>query len=398
MNYTQDLFWNNIPHTKGRVFKKMGFLTHWLEKFTFLKNIQNPYYIWTGTGRIHLLENKILNSKIKNKLQKKEVYFYLYEPLCARIENYHNRSFYSEFNSQDNINDIVSDEFESIKIFVKNNNITNFRIFTSDYNIQLIQKNYPELKLSCLDTFLRETAYLYTDTDKLENNITKKFWCGNWRYTAHRHLIMSYLSKLDGIYTWNLKCSYDELKKNNWFNLDQFKREYPNQYTQLTDGIEYLYNNVLAIDQNLDAVGVDKFDEVFIPGHSAPQWNQLFLQSYRNSFCAVVNETRYAQPFGYFSEKTLTAIWSKLPFILVAPPHTLKYLKTFGFKTFDQWWDESYDQEEDHYVRMIKIFNLIDYINSKSIIELKQIYIEMQDHLTHNTEILKTIPFNDKIL
>jgi hypothetical protein len=398
MNYSQDLFWNNIPYTKNRVFKKMGFLSSCLERFTFLKNIKNPYYIWTGTGRILKLENKILNSKTKNKLQKKEVFFYLYEPLCARVEDQHNRSFYSEFNSNDAIDKIISDEFESIIIFVKNNNIKNFRIFTSDYNIQLIQKKYPSLKVACLDTFLREAACFYQGMDDLENKITKKFWCGNWRYTTHRHLVTSYMSKLDGTYTWNLKCSYQELQKNNWFSLNKLQDEYLDQYNQLIDGVAYLYDNVLAIDQNIDAVEVNKSDEVFIPGHNSPKWSQSFLQSYRNSFCAVVNETRYAQPFGYFSEKTLTAIWSKLPFILVAPPHTLEYLKTFGFKTFDKWWDESYDKEENHYNRMIKIFNLIDYINSKSINDLQQIYIEMLDHITHNATILKTIPLNDKIL
>ena len=397
MSYSQDIFWNNIPYTKSRSYKKMGFLSDNLEKYSFLKDIRNPYYIWTGTGRIHSLEKLQLNSKIKNKLQKKEVYFYLYEPLCARIGN-HNRTFYSEFNSEDNLKNIIVDEFESIRIFAKNHNLINFKIFTCDYNIQLIQENYPDLKIFCLDTFVRSFSNSYKKILEIDNNITKKFWCGNWRYTLHRHLIMSYLSALDGTYTWNLKCSFEQMPSNNWFDLDKFYQDYPDRYHQLEKGADYLYHNILSIDQNITAVSVNNIVDVCIPGSGAPAGNQQFLHSYKNNFCAVVNETRYAQPFGNFSEKTLAAVWSKVPFILVAPPHTLSYLKTFGFKTFSNWWDESYDSEEDHYKRIIKIFDLIDYINLKSLDELKIIYAEMFDVLEHNKEILKNLSFNNTVL
>ena len=397
MFYKQDIFWNNIPYRKEKVLKNLDFLEQSLIKNSFLRDLKNPYYIWTGTGRIHKLEKLILNSKIQNRLRKKEIYFFLYEPLCLKINDVYNRSFYSEFAANDSLDNVISEELESIKIFVKKNNLSNFKVFTSDYNIHLLKK-YSDIKINCLDVFLRDVACSYRTPLNLENNITKKFWCGNWRYTAHRHLVTSYLSNLDGIYTWNLKCSYEELEKNNWFNLEKFKNVDPKRYYQLKNGIDYLYNNVLSIDQIVNAVDVSKFDEVFIPGHGAPRWNQTFLKSYKECFCAIINETRYAQPFGYFSEKTLTAIWTKIPIIIVAPPHTLKYLKTFGFKTFDRWWDESYDQEENHEKRLIKIFNLIDYINSKSIEELKVIYKDMTEVLDHNVEILKTISFNDKIL
>jgi hypothetical protein len=398
MEYTQDIFWNNIPDTKGKIHKKLGFLKNYSITNTFLKDLENPYYIWTGCGRIAQLENIILTSKIQNKLKKKEVYFFLYEPLCIKINGSYNRSFYSEFGPEDDLTNVISEELESIKIFVKNNNINNFRIFTSDYNIQLMQQKYSDLKISCLDIFLRDVSKGYSNLLQLKNNITKKFWCGNWRYTIHRHIIMSYLATVDGIYTWNLKCSYEELEKNNWFDLKNLEQTDPVRYNQLKIGVNYLYNNMFIIDQNIDAVIVDNINQVFIPGHNAPMHTKHFLQGYRNSFCGVINETRFAQPFGYFSEKTLTALYSKIPIILVAPPYTLEYLKTFGFKTFDKWWDESYDIETNHHKRIIKIFDVIDYINSKSIEELKVIYSEMTDILNHNYEITKTIQWNDKML
>lgn len=388
--YTQDLFWNNLTGFE----KKLGYLEEYLVNQCFLKKLKNPYFIYTGNGRITELESMLID-----KSSNLEIYFYLYEPSCFRIGE-HNRNFYSEFKSDINLKDLIVDELESIKIFVKNNNIEKFRVFTSDYKIQLIQDNYPEIKLDCLDLFLREMGKCYKKFPKyfVNHNINKKFWCGNWRYTIHRHIVTSYLSQLSGTYTWNLKCSWDELKNNDWFDLEKLQIERPYQYDQLKKGVDFLENNILVIDQKIDSLDVKEVNEVYIPGGHAPNWTPEFLKSYESNFCAVINETRYAQPFGYFSEKTLTAIGNNMPFLLAAPPYSLEYLKTFGFQTFDKWWDESYDREEDHYTRLIKIFDIIDYINSKSLEELNAIYQDMKTVIKHNREILDTILFNDKIV
>ena len=405
--YKQDIFSNNILY-KSDV--NLGFLFKSLGAQSFLRHVENPYFIWTGTGRIKKFEEKITNPEILNVLQNNEIYFYLYEPLSARIGDNFNKFYYSEFDSTENIKDIIVDEIESIQIFLNNHDIKNHRIFMVDYNIQLIKDNYPNLNIDCLDLYLRDICIGYSkytsgyskytknyETFRSANTIEKKFWCGNWRYTTHRHLITSYLSKLAGTYTWNLKCSYEDLEKNIWFDLDKFRSESPVQYNQLREGVDYLYNNQFILDNDLDVKIVTDPDNFNAPAHAPPDlMTKEYLMSYKNCFCAVANETRFAQPFGYFSEKTLNPMMSGLPVIVVAPPHTLKYLKGFGFKTYDQWWDESYDDEENHYKRMIKIFDVIDYINSKSLSELKEMYDQMSEIIAHNKEVIKTIPLHDQ--
>jgi hypothetical protein len=74
---------------------------------------------------------------------------------------------------------------------------------------------------------------------------------------------------------------------------------------------------------------------------------------------------------------------------LVAPPHTLRYLKEEGYKTFNEFWDESYDEYENHGERLMKIFDLIDYIDSKSIDELHELYEQMKPILKHNYDLIK---------
>jgi hypothetical protein len=390
--YRHDLYFKNLPLTHKRVSTNLGFMQSLNAQGRILSDNNNICLIWTGTGRIKKLE-KNFHEKVKNKLRKQTIEIYLYEPICLKIDNEYNCSFYSEFKYGAKYNSIVSEELESIRIFKKKNNLKNVKVYTSDYNLELLQRLYPDLELYCLDLFLRDVT-IHNNSSILPNKILKRFWCGNWRYTAHRHIVMSYLVHLDGNYSWNLKCSFDDLRKNVWFDFKKYYKEDYERFLLIRKGVDVLNSVVLRIDTNIDPVNVDDSSLVYIPGHNSPDKSKNFLNSYKECFCAVINETRFAQPFGYFSEKTTVAMEAKLPVIVVAPPKTLEYLKTFGFKTFSRWWDESYDLEEDHEKRLIKIFDLIDFINRKSIEELEIMYKEMEEILEHNASIVKTIPYN----
>jgi len=58
----------------------------------------------------------------------------------------------------------------------------------------------------------------------------------------------------------------------------------------------------------------------------------------------------------FISEKTFKPIVAKQMFIIVGPKGTLQFLKNLGFKTFDNFIDESYDQMPDN----IRIFKAIE--------------------------------------
>ncbi len=68
----------------------------------------------------------------------------------------------------------------------------------------------------------------------------------------------------------------------------------------------------------------------------------------------VVTETVFYDEKLHLTEKIFKPIVTKRPFILVAAAGNLAYLKSYGFKTFDRWIDESYDNETDHDVRIQK--------------------------------------------
>jgi hypothetical protein len=66
----------------------------------------------------------------------------------------------------------------------------------------------------------------------------------------------------------------------------------------------------------------------------------------------IVTETVFYYPKLHLTEKIFKPIVSKQPFMLLAAPGNLEYLRSYGFKTFDGIIDESYDKIEDNDARI----------------------------------------------
>jgi hypothetical protein len=64
--------------------------------------------------------------------------------------------------------------------------------------------------------------------------------------------------------------------------------------------------------------------------------------------------------------------------------NTLKYIKSLGFKTFDKWFDESYDYEPIHHKRVDIIVNEINKLRNKSVEDLKLLREEMKETCVYN--------------
>jgi len=103
-----------------------------------------------------------------------------------------------------------------------------------------------------------------------------------------------------------------------------------------------------------------------------------------DAFWHVVTETVYFFPKLHLTEKVFKPIIAQRPFILVAAPGNLAYLRSYGFKTFSHWIDESYDHEPDHYVRIEKITQEIARLCAMSQEQLQQMHQEMQEMLEFN--------------
>lgn len=96
--------------------------------------------------------------------------------------------------------------------------------------------------------------------------------------------------------------------------------------------------------------------EVDHPMHSC--WLSLFDEN-ASSLIHVVTETVCFGRKWHLTEKTFKPICLQMPFVLVSTAGSLKYLQSYGFKTFGEFWDESYDQETDDFLRLEKIAVLL---------------------------------------
>ena len=85
------------------------------------------------------------------------------------------------------------------------------------------------------------------------------------------------------------------------------------------------------------------------------------------------------------------------PIIQFGPCQSLKIMRDYGFKTFSNWWDESYDEEPDHWIRLQKVMNVTLEVSRLSPKELLNIYIDMKEVLQHNVDLISEYDINKKL-
>ena len=112
--------------------------------------------------------------------------------------------------------------------------------------------------------------------------------------------------------------------------------------------------------------------------------SKLDLALERSALWSVVSETIFYQDKRHLTEKIFKPIVACRPFILVGAPGNLAYLKRYGFKTFDRWVDESYDNILDSDLRIAKITDELQRLCSLPMEELKQMECEMREVLEYN--------------
>ena len=111
---------------------------------------------------------------------------------------------------------------------------------------------------------------------------------------------------------------------------------------------------------------------------------------YNDFFVDLIGVTFTVGDTFYLDEKEVRPILCMTPFIIYGTNGHLESMRGHGFKTFNQWWDESYDQYSG-YKRIQKIYKVIDYLSVKSSEELQQIYQDMLPTLQHNyNHLIKT--------
>lgn len=113
-------------------------------------------------------------------------------------------------------------------------------------------------------------------------------------------------------------------------------------------------------------------------------WTIDHRNFFDDSFYYLITETNIKNDVLFLSEKTYKAFYHRIPFMIIGNPGSLKLLRDEGFKTFDKYIDESYDNEDDYQKRIQKIHSEILRLISISKDEHIKIIKDMESTLEHN--------------
>jgi len=391
------LFYRNVPNLQDNLHNPF------VKNDVFSKIHEEHAMVYMNNRFIQELNTLDHDIEARNILNSEGLHIYLYEPLSSYDRNNpeHSMGFYSEFTSI-KPKDLGAEELDSISHYATRNKLTNITVHTCDYDVRYWYPYYSNLNLICDDLFLKSQRKIENLDETFRNQFNYKFVSLNWRFTKHRQLVATFLAG-DRVYlSWYHKADFDKLSKNLSFDLHLWEQVHPEHYYKLKNNCDIVMQNApFVVDvpaaqpvEIEDPYNIDIWPktEIYKEGET-PALRNIVGNSlsavYTNSFVDIINETRFAQPTANFSEKVFQAIQYKKPFIVVGPPKTLEYIRSFGFKTFSDFWDESYDLELHHGERLAKIFDLIEQILNTPLKDLNSMYEEMRSTVEYNLEKYK---------
>ena len=281
--------------------------------------------------------------------------------------------------------------FPSIHRMIKKYKIKSSNIYfiscdtklSENYDTWSEKFNLPKINIITLNRYLEEAKLWIEDIDKfpiedfkVDRIRDKKFTCLNGAYRASRIKIVSELfrSGLDTDGYISLIGNYGQglpIKSNLQPELDK-------------DIIKYFIDTI--VPRLPIVLDLEKDVELIEPYLGDSYIHEMYTNSYFN----ILTETSYNYENTIIgnnifpTEKIYRIIFGMQPFIVVTNPGFLKFLKSIGFETFPEFFDESYDEIENPIERMNTIVNEIKKICSLSLEELHDRYYNIFDKLEHN--------------
>jgi hypothetical protein len=116
------------------------------------------------------------------------------------------------------------------------------------------------------------------------------------------------------------------------------------------------------------------------PMHSC--WLSLFDES-AESLLYLVTETVATGRRFHLTEKTFKPIALGMPFVIVGTRGSLEYLRSYGFRTFEGIWDESYDLADDD-VRIERIASLLQSLDELPAAAKQDLFESAHKVIEHN--------------
>jgi len=327
----------------------------------------------------------ILYDNVFNKFNIRALYFFPFG--SVKINDLHNlgnvlndgRNNIIYFQDQEPITDESKISFQKF-LFSYGNPGGRLKIFCSSEKSELVEKICKENKffhlyyffhgLAALDWY-RDAKYLST----IDNSIQSPYMSLNRLCTNLRSYRLYLVSEL--LEQNLLELGIVSLQLNPKENLAKKEIFDSNSYLSI-DAKKLILKHLVNKNKNFVA------DQDNITGNHSSHFGKNELKFWQRSLFHIVSETVFYEEKLHLTEKIFKPIVVKRPFMLVGAYKNLEYLKSYGFKTFDKWIDESYDNEKDPDKRIqlvVKEIAKISKLNNKQLHDLKK---DMQSTLDYN--------------
>jgi len=139
----------------------------------------------------------------------------------------------------------------------------------------------------------------------------------------------------------------------------------------------------------------DYFFNNTTPSSSSADYNN---EDYQTCGIEVVLETLFDDVRIHLTEKILRPIACGHPFILVSTPGALKYLHRYGFKTFHNLIDESYDEIQDPVERLRAVTTLMRDISNMAPDDKKVLFQKMSEIAKQNQKRFFSKDFQSQVV
>jgi hypothetical protein len=296
--------------------------------------------------------------------------------------------------------------FENINSFLDKNNILGEgRVFVSGNNVLLLEMDNSKINPSGVnrikrfinDQYINDSGKFISEIRASKNNLILS---EDYVYSLQNELKFEEKSKYFLMYNRNtsrlhrpyfvMKLWESNLLEKGFVSLIQ-NDEFESRMTELGSSLDEL--NLDVDDFNKLATTYKNFYPLTIDEENGEKiaWFHNFLsrsKEYEESFFTIVGETNGESEYLFITEKTMKPIMNLHPFFVMGNPNTIKYLQTLGFKTFGDFWDESYDSEKNYKKRCDMIITEVEKLCNKPQSEMIEMIKNMESILIHNKKLL----------
>jgi hypothetical protein len=273
------------------------------------------------------------------------------------------------------------------------------------YNDQQFKKQLPELQ-SCIHKSNKfETAIQQSINEGYKNlNLRwiQPLHSANYWVLLHSELNSPQVIQYES--TGLFKCAYwwsHALIALDWYRFARYDNRLTDKsqpikanflvYARGTTGKRAYRKLFLEHLQHIDSVQLGSIDPTaVVTSDSSATYNP---QDFAQTRCSIVLETVYDQRI-HLTEKTLRPIACGHPFMILNGPGALETIRSYGFKTFQPYINESYDSEQDPGKRMNMVLAEMRRINNSSEKYQKFIWNGCAEIAAYNKQLF----FDDKFM